>query len=151
MVEQKTENLRVVSSNLTLSISMVIIGTKLLIVDNCGAKLAKCIKIIGKDKKTASIGNIILITLRKFINKKKVKKRVIYIGLIVGIKYWVSRMDGSFIKFFTNRILIFNKQLKFLGTRVYGILLKEVKIKNIKENKYRTHFHKIITYSSFVS
>jgi large subunit ribosomal protein L14 len=130
---------------------MIIIGTKLLIVDNSGGKIAKCIRIIEKGKKKfASVGNTILVSLVKFINKKKVKKRVIYIGLIIGIKYWVCRMDGTYIKFFSNSILLFNKQSKFLGTRIYGILLKEVKIKTMKDKKNRTYFHKIISYSSFI-
>lgn len=128
---------------------MIIIGTNLNIVDNSGGKIAKCIKVISK-KKTASIGNIVLVSLKKFLNRRKVKKRVIYIGLIVGIKSWVSRSDGVFIKFFSNRILLFNKQFKFIGTRIYGILLKEVKISNLKEKKYRNYFHKVITYTSFM-
>lgn len=129
---------------------MIIAETKLRIVDNSGAKLGKCIKVIGKQKKKASIGNIILITLKKFTNRKKVQKNIIYIGLIVGVCYWNFRKDGSFIKFFSNRVLVFNKQFKFLGTRIYGSILKEVKMNNLKEKKYRTYFHKIITYSSFV-
>ena len=128
---------------------MIIIGTKLKISDNSGAKIAKCIKIIKK-KKYISIGNIILVCLKKFFNRKKVKKRIIYIGLIVSIKYWVFRLDGTFIKFFSNNILLFNKQFKFIGTRIYGLIFKEVKINNLKEKKYKNYFHKIITYSSFM-
>lgn len=128
---------------------MIIIGTRLKVVDNSGGKIAQCIKIIGK-KKIAYVGNIILLSLNKFINRKKINKRIIYIGLVVGIKFWIRRLDGVFIKFFSNRVLLFNKQFKFIGTRIYGILLKEVKSKNLKEKKYRTYFHKIIAYSSFM-
>ena len=128
---------------------MIIIGTKLNISDNSGAKIAKCIKIINK-KKYISIGNILLVSLKKFFNRKKIKKRIIYIGLIIGIKYWVFRLDGTFIKFFSNNLLLFNKQFKFIGTRIYGLIFKEVKIKNLKEKKYKNYFHKIITYSSFM-
>jgi ribosomal protein L14 len=91
-----------------------------------------------------------LVTLKKILHRKKVKKRTIYIGLVISVKYWIKRFDGSYIKFFSNRILLFNKQFKFLGTRVYGIILKEVKIFNWKEKKYRNYFHKIINYSSFM-
>ena len=121
---------------------MIIIGTKLNIVDNSGGKIAKCIKVIKK-KKTASIGSIILVSLKKFLNRRKVKKRVIYIGLIIGVKSWVYRLDGAFIKFFSNRILLFNKQFKFIGTRIYGILLKEVKIFNMKEKNIEITFIKL--------
>lgn len=65
---------------------MIIIGTRLKVVDNSGGKIAQCIKIIGK-KKIAYVGNIILLSLNKFINRKKINKRIIYIGLVVGIKF----------------------------------------------------------------
>jgi len=128
---------------------MIILGTKLNVVDNSGSKIAKCIKVLNK-KKAATIGSIILVSLKKFANRRKVKKRIIYVGLIIGIKTWVNRLDGVVIKFFSNRLLLFNKQFKFLGTRIYGILLKEVKVKNLKEKKYKNYFHKIITYTSLM-
>lgn len=65
---------------------MVKIGTNLIVVDNSGAKLARCIKLMGKQK-ISTVGNVILVTLLKFTNSKKVKKRTIYLGLIVGVCY----------------------------------------------------------------
>ena len=65
---------------------MIRIGTKLIVVDNSGAKLAKCIKLMGKQK-ISFVGNLILVTLFNFTNSKKIKKRTIYLGLIVGISY----------------------------------------------------------------
>jgi large subunit ribosomal protein L14 len=130
---------------------MVIIGTNLTVLDNSGFKIAKCISVINKGNiKIASIGNIILVTLVRYITKKKIKKRTIYIGLIIGIRFWVYRYNGFYIKLFSNNILIYNKQFKFLGSRIYGLLLKEVQIKNIKIKQYRTYFNKIITYKSFI-
>lgn len=95
----------------------------------------------------ASIGILILVSLKKFSNKKKVNKRKVYIGLIVGMSYWLTRVDGIYVKLFSNRILLFSKQLKFLGTRVYGILLKEIKVKSFT-NKNKKYFKKIFSYSS---
>ena len=128
---------------------MVIIGTKLTVVDNSGGKLAKCIVIKSKQK-NATIGNLILVTLKIFFNKKKLEKRIIYLGLIIGVKYWIYRKDGLNIKFFFNSVLIFNKQFKFLGSRIYDILLKEVKMKNVKSKLHRTYFHKVIMFNSFL-
>jgi large subunit ribosomal protein L14 len=91
---------------------------------------------------------LILVSLKKFSNRKKVNKRTIYVGLIVGISYWIYRIDGNLVKFFSNRLLLFNKQFKFLGTRVYGSILKEIKIKNITEKKNKKYFQKIFSYSS---
>jgi ribosomal protein L14 len=90
------------------------------------------------------------VTLFKFTCSKKVKKRTIYLGLIVGISYWTTRIDGSYIKFFSNRLLVFNKSYKFLGTRVYGAILKEIRLKSIKDKNYRKFFQKLISYSSLI-
>jgi large subunit ribosomal protein L14 len=123
---------------------MIKIQTMLKVVDNSGAKFAKCIQIVGKGKKkTATISNFLVITLQHFVSRKKVQKRTIYLGLVVGIKYWFKRFDGTFLKFFSNRVLVFNKQHKFLGTRVYGAIPKELKIKNSKNKVLRKAFQKI--------
>ena len=128
---------------------MIKIGTKLNVIDNSGAKLAKCIKLMGKQK-ISIVGNLILITLLKFSRSKKVKKRTVYLGLIVATSYWTTRLDGFFIKFFSNRVLVLNKNFKFLGSRVYGGILKEIKIKTLKDKNYHKFFEKIISYSSLI-
>ena len=128
---------------------MIHVESQLKIVDNSGAKWAKCISVKKKGKHPwASAGMLILVSLKKFSNRKKVNKRTIYIGLIVGVRYWSSRINGNFIKFFSNRLLLFNKQIKFLGTRVYGSILKEIKIKSLSVGKNKKYFQKIFSYSS---
>lgn len=128
---------------------MIQVESQLKVVDNSGAKWAKCISVKKKGKyPTGKIGMLILVSLKKFSNRKKVNKRIIYIGLIVGTSYWTDRIDGSFVKFFSNRLLLFNKQFKFLGTRVYGSILKEIRIKSITEKKNKKYFQKIFSYSS---
>jgi large subunit ribosomal protein L14 len=128
---------------------MIQVESQLKIVDNSGGKWGKCISVKRKGKHpSATIGMLILVSLKKFSNRKKVNKRTIYVGLIVGISYWISRVDGNLIKFFSNRLLLFNKQFKFLGTRVYGGILKEIRIKSITEKKNKKYFQKIFSYSS---
>ena len=128
---------------------MIRVETKLKVADNSGARWARCIKIIGKgNKKTSGVGNLIMVTLSNFTARKKVKKRTIYLGLIINVKSWVCRLDGSWVRFFSNRVLIFNKQYKFLGTRVYGAISKEIRLQNNKDKKNRKYFQKIISYSS---
>ena len=130
---------------------MLTIGSNLCVIDNSGAKIAKCLKNLKKiNKQIVTIGDLIIVVLKKFKSKKKIVKRTIYIGLVVGIKYWLNRKDGSLIRFFDNYVLIYNKQFKFLGSRVYSIILKEVKIKILKYKKYRTYFKKTIISNSFV-
>jgi ribosomal protein L14 len=65
---------------------MLFIGSNLKVVDNCGAKLATCLR-LKKKVKHVSAGDVILIVLKKFRNRKKTTKGVIYVGLIIGIKY----------------------------------------------------------------
>jgi len=130
---------------------MIYIESELKVVDNSGGKWAKCILIKKKGNKTwATVGTLILVTLKKFSHRKKVNKRTIYIGLIVGINFWISRLDGTFIRFFSNRILLFNKQFKFLGTRVYGGVLKELKFMSLREKKQKKYFQKVFSYSSSI-
>ena len=128
---------------------MIKIGSILRVVDNSGAKLGKCIQVRQKGKyPTGSVGDILLVTLKNFSNRKKVVKRMIYMGVIVGITQWIHRLDGSFVKFFTNRLLVFNKQTKFLGSRIYGVILKETKVTGLHEKKNQKYFHKVFSYSS---
>ena len=127
---------------------MLQVESKIKIVDNSGGKWAQCILVKKKGKNPlGSVGTFILVTLKIFSKRKKVNKRIIYMGLIVGVRFWISRIDGTFIKLFSNRILLFNKQFKFLGTRVYGSIMKEIKITNLTEKKNRKYFLKIFSYS----
>jgi large subunit ribosomal protein L14 len=122
--------------------------SKLQIVDNSGGKWVKCISVRKKGKNpVATTGMLILIVLKKISIKKKLKKRIRYIGLVVSTSYWILRFDGTFIKFFSNRVLLFNKNFKFLGTRIYGSVLKEIKINNLKNKKNQKYFHKVFSYS----
>lgn len=128
---------------------MIQMGTYLKVADNSGGRWVKCIKVLGKsNKKIATVGDLILITVNKMKSQKKIKKRTVYMGLIISVANWIRRQDGTLIRFFFNKVLIFTKQYKFLGTRVYGILAKEVRnCKNI-EKKEKRYFQKVVSYCS---
>ena len=128
---------------------MLQIESKLKVVDNSGAKWSKCLSIKKKGKyPKATIGMLVLVSLKKIANRKKVNKKTIYVGLIIGVSYWIYRIDGTFVKFFSNRVLLFTKQFKFLGSRIYGSVLKEIKIKSLIKKKNNKYFQKIFSYSS---
>jgi len=128
---------------------MIQVESQLKVVDNSGAKWAKCVLIKKKGKyPIATVGMFVLVTVKKFSHRKKVNKKTMYIGLIVSVNFWISRLDGTFIKFFSNRLLLFNKQFKFLGTRIYGSISKELKVASLNEKKNKTYFQKIFSYSS---
>ena len=127
---------------------MIIKGSSLKVIDNSGAKWSKCIKVIGKSL-IGNTGDLILVTLSNFISRKKVKKRTIYLGLIAGIKKWNLRPDGSCFRFFVNKVLLFNRQFKFLGTRIYGAISKEVRFK-INFHTEKKHLDKVFSYTSLI-
>lgn len=132
---------------------MVFIGTKLKVADNSGAKLVKCIKVLGLGlKKTGFLGDLLLVTIKKF-GKKQIKKKIIYHGLVVMIKQQVIRKDGSVVRFAQNRVILFSKdetKSKFLGTRLYGGIMKELKFQIYKNKKEKQKYFKVISYANSI-
>jgi large subunit ribosomal protein L14 len=118
--------------------------------DNSGAKFLKCIDVLNKRNSVAVIGDTILVSVKNFIHRKKLKKKIIYFGLLVTSKQFTQRIDGSIIKFCTNRILIFSKQFKFLGTRIYGGISKDIRIKLNTGTLDKKKYQKIVSYMSLV-
>ena len=113
--------------------------------DNLGIIWSKCIKIEGKSNvQIARLGYRILITLFRVSRKKKIKKKI-YVGLVITTKMYTKRKDGTFLKFFQNRVLTLSEQLKFLGTRIYGPITRE-----IKKDEKGTLYKKIISYTSTI-
>lgn len=121
---------------------MSLIQTILNVSDNSGGKKVKCIKILGSNNKNNKLASMIYITLSRALNSTKVKKRVIYLGLVISIKNYFMRFDGTIVKFFFIKTLIFSKQFKFLGTRIYGLIPKEIKIKVKQSAVYPSTFKK---------
>lgn len=127
---------------------MIYKNTILNIVDNCGARKAKCIKICNKFS-WGKVGDLILVVLRVFYNfKKKIKKGIIYLGLIVGVTQWTYRNSGFFYRFFFNKVLICNLQFKFLGSKVYGLISNEFKRKVYRFQGIR-FYYKLLSYSCY--
>lgn len=126
--------------------------TRLKVSDNSGGIIAKCIKgARSKRKPTALIGDLILITLVKKKKKKKLKKRIIYYGLIIMISKFICRVDGTFVKFNDNRVLLLSRSSrKFLGSRIYGINLKEFKWQLAHDEKKNQMYKKLLSYSKFI-
>ena len=112
--------------------------TILKVSDNSGAKLVKCIKILkGFKKKYAKLGDIIVVSVLELRNKSKSSSKVlkgsVLKALIVRTKKNYKKKDGSNFFFSTNSVILLNKQLKPLSTRVFGPLPKVLKKqKNIK-------------------
>jgi len=106
---------------------MILEGTLFNNADNSGSRVVKCIKIIKDKKGKTNLGNFVKVSLKKYVDKKKLKKRNIYNGMPCLLKGNIVRKDGSVIKGGKNKCLLFNDSYKFLGTRSKGLMFKELK------------------------
>lgn len=114
---------------------MIQVGTKLKIADNTGAKIIKCIRILGPStKKTAKIGEVVIAAVKEAEPRGMVKKSDVVYAVIVRQKKDLSRKDGSYIRFDENAAIIINKEdKKPLGTRVFGPVARELRKKGFKK------------------
>lgn len=109
---------------------MIIAETKLNVADNSGAKLVQCIKVLGGSKRrSASIGDLIVISVKEAIPKGKVKKGEVTRAVVVRTKKGVSRQDGSTIRFDKNSAVLLTKEGEPIGTRIFGPVTRELRLK----------------------
>ena len=98
------------------------------VADNSGAKEVLCIKVLGgSKKKTAEIGDVIVVSIREAIPRGKVKKGDVHKAVIVRQRYQLSRKDGSFIRFDGNAAVLINKDKEPIGTRIFGPVTRELR------------------------
>jgi large subunit ribosomal protein L14 len=90
----------------------------------------QCIKVLGGSKrKTASVGDIIVVSVKDAIPRGKVKKGDVHQAVIVRTAFPVRRPDGSAIRFDRNAAVLINKQLEPIGTRIFGPVVRELRAK----------------------
>jgi len=104
--------------------------TEIDVADNSGAKLLRCIKVLGGSKRRyASIGDIIVVSIKEAIPRSKVKKGDVKKAVIVRTKKEIKRSDGSTIKFDENSAVLINEQGEPIGTRIFGPVARELRAK----------------------
>ena len=109
---------------------MIQMRTTLDVADNSGARRVQCIKVLGGSKrKYASIGDIIVVSVKEAIPNAKVKKGEVAKAVIVRTKKEVSRADGSYIRFDTNSAVLVDKDNEPVGTRIFGPVARELRAK----------------------
>ena len=109
---------------------MIQVQTELFVADNTGAKIVECIKVLGGSKRRyASIGDIIVITVKEAIPKGKVKKGTVHRAVVVRTKKGIYREDGSKVKFDTNAAVLMDEKGEPLGTRIFGPVTRELRSK----------------------
>ena len=109
---------------------MIQVQTELTVADNTGAKRVECIKVLGGSKRRyASIGDIIVVSVKDAIPNGKVKKGSVHKAVVVRTKYSTSRNDGSTVKFDNNAVVITDEKGEPIGTRIFGPVTRELRLK----------------------
>ena len=104
--------------------------SRLRVADNSGAKEVLCIKVLGGSKRRyASIGDVIIVSIREAIPGAKVKKGEVARAVIVRTRKELARNDGSSIKFDGNSAVLINKENEPIGTRIFGPVARELRAK----------------------
>jgi len=109
---------------------MIQVGSSLNIIDNSGAKMGSCIRVItGYKAQYAGIGDTVLVSIKKVRKKRrdivKMTKGKIFKALILRVKVGTKKMNGNIYKFLENSAILMTKQNKLVGTRVLGLITKE--------------------------
>ena len=110
---------------------MIQAETNLEVADNSGARRVQCIKVLGGSKrKYASVGDVIVVSVKDAIPRGRVKKGEILQAVIVRTAKDIRRHDGTTIRFDNNAAVLINKQGEPIGTRIFGPVTRELRSKN---------------------
>jgi large subunit ribosomal protein L14 len=105
--------------------------TNLLAADNSGAKRLYCIKVLGGSRRRyASLGDIIVVSVKEALPNSKVKKGDVMKAVVVRTAKEVARPDGTFIKFDDNSAVLINNAREPIGTRIFGPVARELRGRN---------------------
>jgi large subunit ribosomal protein L14 len=109
---------------------MIQMQSNLDVADNSGARRVMCIKVLGgSHRKYASVGDIIVVSVREAIPGAKVKKGEIARAVVVRTSKEIARPDGSYIRFDGNSAVLINKEGEPIGTRIFGPVTRELRAK----------------------
>ena len=98
------------------------------VADNSGAKQVMCFKVLGGTRRRyASIGDIIVVSIKDALPTSKVKKGAVMKAVVVRTRKEVLRADGSYIRFDDNAAVLLNNNLEPVGTRIFGPVARELR------------------------
>jgi large subunit ribosomal protein L14 len=107
---------------------MIQMQSNLDVADNSGARRVQCIKVLGGSKrKYASVGDVIVVSVKDAIPRGRVKKGDVQQAVIVRTAKEIRRTDGSSIRFDRNAAVLINKQGEPIGTRIFGPVTRELR------------------------
>lgn len=106
---------------------MIQVGTNVTIADNTGAKKARVFKVLGGSKRRyASLGDIVILSIKSAEPRKAVKKKGVHKAVVVRTKMAYRRKDGSYIRFDDNAVVILEKDQEPKGGRIFGPIPREI-------------------------
>ena len=109
---------------------MIQMQTNLDVADNSGARRVQCIKVLGgSHRRTATVGDIIVVSVKEAIPRGRVKKGDVHQAVIVRTAKEIRRPDGSAIRFDRNAAVLINPQGEPIGTRIFGPVTRELRAK----------------------
>ncbi len=109
---------------------MIQVETNLEVADNSGARRIQCIKVLGGTKRRyASVGDVIVVTVKEAIPRGRVKKGEIVRAVVVRTAKDIRRRDGSAIRFDSNAAVLISPQGEPIGTRIFGPVTRELRAK----------------------
>ena len=110
---------------------MIQMQTRLRVADNSGAKEVQCIKVLGGTRRrTAAVGDIIVVSIKEALPKSKVKKGDVAKAVIVRTVHKIRRPDGSYIRFDDNSAVLINANKEPIGTRIFGPVARELRARS---------------------
>ena len=112
---------------------MIYPQTILTVADNTGAKKVMCIRVLGGNKKYATIGDTIIAVVKEAIPNMPVKRSDVVKAIIVRTKKTIRRQDGMYIRFDDNAAVVVNADNNPRGTRVFGPVAREIRDKNFSK------------------
>jgi large subunit ribosomal protein L14 len=107
---------------------MIQAESKLAVADNSGARKLSCIRVLGGSRRRyASIGDIVIVSVKEAIPNARVKKGEVRRAVVVRTKRSVGRKDGSHISFDENAAVLIDAQKELVGTRIFGPVARELR------------------------
>ncbi len=109
---------------------MIQMQTRLNVADNSGAREVMCVKVLGGSKRRyASIGDVIVVSIKEALPNAKVKKGDVAKAVVVRTIHKLKRADGSYIRFDDNSAVLINANNEPIGTRIFGPVARELRAK----------------------
>ncbi len=110
---------------------MIQVQSRMNVADNSGAKEVMCIKVLGGSKRRyASVGDIVVVSVKDALPNSKVKKGDVAKAVIVRTIHKIKRADGSYIRFDENSAVLVNANKEPVGTRIFGPVARELRAKS---------------------